>query len=82
MHVIAQTEARKIEVVRAGDAGHRFDYIGSPDIINTDPQAFLVDRLYSGARIEPHFHDIDQFQVVVGGACRMGRKAANPVTRQ
>ena len=41
-----------------------------------------MDRLYPGARIDPHFHDIDQFQVVVDGDCRMGKKAADPVTFQ
>lgn len=82
MQTVASTEAQEVEVVRAGGVGRRVDYIGSPGIIDEKPQAFLVDRLYPGARIDPHFHDIDQFQVVVEGACRMGKKPAGPVTFQ
>ncbi len=82
MQADAASEAREVEVVRAEGTGKRFDYIGSPGLINAQPQAFLVDRLYPGALIPPHFHDIDQYQVVVEGACAMGKKAADPVTFQ
>ena len=82
MHTIATTERREKEVVRAGGIGKRYDYIGSPGMIDANPQAFLVERLYPQARIDPHFHDIDQFQVVVDGFCRMGKKHARPVTYQ
>ena len=82
MQSVASTEAKEVVVTRAGGTGRRVDYIGSPGIIDENPQAFLVDRLYSDARIDPHFHDIDQFQVVVEGACRMGKKAADAVTFQ
>lgn len=82
MQAVASTEAREMTVVRAGGTGRRVDYIGSPGTIDANPQAFLVDRLYPNARIDPHFHDIDQFQIVVEGDCRMGKKAAGPVTFQ
>jgi hypothetical protein len=82
MRTVAISEARDVEVKRAGGIGHRLDYIGSPGTIDANPQAFLVDRLYPEARIDPHFHDIDQFQIIVDGACRMGKKAADPVTFQ
>lgn len=82
MQAVASTEAREMKVVRAGGTGRRVDYIGSPGTIDANPQAFLVDRLYPDARIDPHFHDIDQFQIVVEGDCRMGKKAAGPVTFQ
>ncbi len=82
MRAVAASEASEVEVVRAEGTGKRFDYIGSPGTINAEPQAFLVDRLYPGALIPPHFHDIDQYQVVVEGECAMGKKAANPVTFQ
>ena len=82
MRTVAISEAREVEVKRAGGIGRRVDYIGSPGIIDANPQAFLVDRLYPDARIDPHFHDIDQFQIVVDGSCRMGKKAADPVTFQ
>ena len=82
MRTVAIDEAREVEVRRDGGIGRRVDYIGSPGIIDAQPQAFLVDRLYPEARIDPHFHDIDQFQVIVDGACHMGKKAADPVTFQ
>jgi hypothetical protein len=82
MRAVACEEANEVEVRRAEGVGRRFDYIGSPGLIDRNPQAFLVDRLYPGARIDPHFHDIDQFQVVVEGECRMGKKDASPVTFQ
>jgi hypothetical protein len=82
MRTVASNEALEVEVKRDGGIGRRVDYIGSPGIIDAHPQAFLVDRLYPGARIDPHFHDIDQFQIVVDGYCSMGKKAAEPVTFQ
>jgi hypothetical protein len=82
MQSVPSYEATEVEVVRPGRIGRRVDYIGSPGTIDANPQAFLVDRLYPDARIEPHFHDIDQFQIVVEGQCRMGKKPANPVTFQ
>jgi len=82
MQAVASTETREKRVVRPGGTERRVDYLGSPGVIDAGPQAFLVDRPYPGARIDPHFHDIDQFQVVVEGGCRMGRRPAGPVTFQ
>lgn len=82
MQAVASTETTPIPVVQKEGAGARTDYIGSPGIIDENPQAFLVDRLFPGAMIPPHFHDIDQFQVVVGGYCTMGKQAAPPVSFQ
>lgn len=82
MRTVAPEQAKMVEVPRPEGVGRRMDYIGSPGLIDANPQAFYVDRLYSGARIDPHFHDIDQFQVVVDGACRMGKKSAPPITFQ
>ena len=42
MRAVASSEAREVEVVRAEGTGKRFDYIGSPGLINAEPQAFLV----------------------------------------
>jgi len=82
MRLVAHNEANEVEVARAGGIGLRRDYIGSPGLIEESPQAFYVDRLYPEARIDPHFHDVDQFQVVVAGHCRMGKKEAAPITFQ
>lgn len=82
MHIVSTEERVQETVVRAGGTGQRYDYIGSPGTIDANPQAFLVERLYTDARIDPHFHDIDQFQVVVEGFCKMGKKPTPPVTFQ
>ena len=70
------------EHVRKDGAGRILEYFGSHETIDLEPQGFLVEKPYAGARINPHFHDIDQFQVVVGGGGRIGKKALAPVTVQ
>jgi hypothetical protein len=82
MYAVSSHEAREVKTERPEGTNRRIDYIGSPGIIDALPQAFYVDRLYKNARIDPHFHDIDQYQVVVDGSCKMGKKAADPITFQ
>jgi hypothetical protein len=67
---------------RAGGVGARRDYIGAPGSLEAGPQAFLVERPYPNPRVAPHFHDIDQFQVIVDGDGRMGKKEVKPITFQ
>lgn len=43
------------------------------------PQGFLVEQP-SGAVTPPHFHDHEQFQVIVDGGGFMGKKAATPLS--
>lgn len=54
-------------------------YYGRVKSIHEGPQAFLVEMPDEGSTILPHFHDIDEFQVVVGGNGRMGPDAIGPV---
>lgn len=82
MQTVSSHDTVRKETPRDGHMGFRSDYIGSPGIIDANPQAFLVERMYPGALITPHFHDIDQFQIVVDGDCRMGKKDARAVTFQ
>ncbi len=82
MRAVATEEANVQEIVRKDGVGHRSDYFGEPGTISAEPQGFLVERPYAGARIDPHFHDIDQFQVVVAGDGRIGKKEVRPVTFQ
>jgi len=82
MQAVATSEADVKIMKRKGGTGARHDYIGSPGTINADPQAFLVVRPYAGARVDPHFHDVDQFQVVVAGDGRIGKKEIRPITFQ
>lgn len=82
MQVVSRADAKMKEVPQAKGMGYRHDFIGSPGVIDAGPQAFLVERNYAGALVTPHFHDIDQFQVVVAGDCRLGKKDAKSVTFQ
>jgi hypothetical protein len=43
-----------------------------------EPQAFLVEQ-ESGAVVEPHFHFVDQFQVIVSGSGVLGRHPVSPI---
>ena len=61
MQTVSASVVKREEVLRDGCVGYRSDYIGSPGIIDGKPQAFLVERMYPGTIITPHFHDIDQF---------------------
>jgi hypothetical protein len=45
------------------------------------PQGFLVEQP-PGSVTKPHFHEVDQFQVFVGGGGRLGKRAAGPLTVQ
>lgn len=83
MQSVSSIDTQAVEIEQPdGGIRRRVDYFGSPGRIDANPQAFLVERLYPGARIAPHFHDVDQFQIVVGGDCMMGKKSAAPVTFQ
>lgn len=82
MLAVAPSEARIKHVKVAGGVGERHGYIGEPGQLSQAAQAFLVVRRFAGARIEPHFHDVDQFQVIVEGDGRIGKKAVKPVTFQ
>lgn len=82
MKAISALAADVKEVVRKDGVGRRRDYFGTSGQIAAAPQGFLVERPYANARIDPHFHDIDQFQVVVAGDGRIGKKEVRPVTFQ
>jgi hypothetical protein len=83
MQSVSVDESRTRDVKRPdGNTGRRSDYFGSPGIVDAQPQAFLVELPYAGARVNPHFHDIDQFQVIVAGDGRIGKKLLAPITFQ
>lgn len=82
MQTVATDEAVFKEVKREGGIGARRSYIGTPGSMADGPQAFLVERPYRNPRVAPHFHDVDQFQVIVAGDGRMGKKEVKPITFQ
>jgi hypothetical protein len=57
-------------------------YIGRRGVEDaTIPDAFLVEyRPAPGCDIRPHFHRVAQFQVVVGGGGRLGKRPVPPVS--
>ncbi|MEM9683507.1 MAG: hypothetical protein AAF942_09595 [Pseudomonadota bacterium] len=79
---MASSEATYKEVKREGGIGGRRSYIGEPGSMAEGPQAFLVERPYPNPRVAPHFHDVDQFQVIVAGDGHMGKKEVRPITFQ
>jgi hypothetical protein len=54
------------------------DYLGAYDEVREGPQAFLVQVTNPHGRIKPHYHEVDQYQVVVGGSGRIGQHALAP----
>jgi hypothetical protein len=46
--------------------------------VKTGPQAFLVGRKDEGATFTPHYHPVNQFQVVLDGGGRIGKQPLAP----
>lgn len=55
----------------------RTDFIAAPKERPDLPQAFLIDTT-AGRRLPTHFHEVDQFQVVVKGDGRLARHDLAP----
>src|SRR5262245_18405605 len=54
------------------------DFIGGHQQLDVNPQGFLVDVHQPDYVIKPHFHLVDQFQVIVSGGGTFGRH--HPIT--
>jgi hypothetical protein len=92
MPIAASAEAARATRRRASSNGTPFwftSYVGAnrytladaapPEPGTPYPVAFLVEQ-DPGSVTAPHFHQADQFQVIVGGAGTLGRHAVSPVT--
>jgi hypothetical protein len=77
---IAHEDTQAKEVRTPSALYHLSPFIGQVASFHPGPQAFLVGMPESQATIDPHFHDIDQFQIVIGGDGRLGHETATPVT--
>lgn len=78
--LVPQSAARLLE--REGRDGTRqvsMNYIGSAGRHERGPQAVLNERTGRYV-IEPHFHEVDQFQIFVRGNATLGRQPVCPVT--
>jgi hypothetical protein len=49
---------------------------------NVDPQVYLAEILTPNAHERAHFHEIDQFQIFVGGGGQFGKAPIEPVMVQ
>jgi hypothetical protein len=79
MHAVASNQAKIEKYERKGGIGLRHDFFGQRGVVDKAPQAFLIERPYPNPVINPHFHDVDQFQVVVGGTGRIGKHKVKPM---
>ena len=82
MQVMNVEDAGIRTVAMPGEIGRQalHDYFGRIHQVLPGPQAYLVEHLDAGSRIYPHFHDIDQFQVFMGGEGSIGKHEACAVT--
>ena len=65
-----------------GAAPLRGMYVDGNEVNNNAlPQGFLVQQP-PGSVTPPHFHEVNQFQVFVGGSGSLGKRAAGPLTVQ
>ena len=79
MQIVTFEEADSMPSKGEGYTSTVHNYYGRVKSMHVGPQAFLVHMPDEGSTIRPHFHDVDQFQVVVGGGGRMGPEAIGPV---
>src|SRR3954468_22483128 len=77
-------DTAKLRRVKSGIIGNlrregRVQYIGARVAqVKAGPQVYLVE-MEPDTVIEPHFHQVDQFQVMVSGAGMLGRNPAAPI---
>ena len=55
------------------------DFFGQGHQVLPGPQAYLAQHVDPHSEIYPHFHDVDQFQIFIGGSGRIGKDPVHPV---
>ena len=71
----------KPKSLRNGEQHLQFQtYFGEAAAFCDGPQVFMVEYYEPESTIEPHFHDVDQFQIVLRGAGRFGHEFAEPLS--
>lgn len=79
MQLMRQPERETLDINLNGWRNRVWRYYGEIGQMHEGPQAFLVDLPEKGATVEPHFHDVDQFQVIVRGRGKFGRDPVGPI---
>ncbi|MBT6274304.1 MAG: hypothetical protein HOI95_09240, partial [Chromatiales bacterium] len=69
---------RFVGTIFNGSQYARTDYLGHDHSDRDTPQALLVEQMPESL-IPPHFHGIDQYQVVVKGRGKLGKHELSPV---
>jgi hypothetical protein len=78
MQIVATNEARVKEVMRKEGQNRVYDFFGAAGTVHEGPQGFIAELPDAGARIDPHFHDVDQFQVIIAGDGNIAREKVEP----
>lgn len=78
MYVKTFEETRVHEVQLPGARVIHHDYFGIPGVLAEGLHAYTVGLPDPDSIIPPHFHDVDQFQLVIEGRGRCGKQAWKP----
>jgi hypothetical protein len=79
----SDVSAERVKEFTSDGGFHRVSpFIGSYEGGDSDfPEGYLVEfRPRPGGRIEPHFHKVAQYQVIVGGDGHLGKHAVSPIS--
>jgi hypothetical protein len=79
MQVVSYGDTKQREVQTKTYLSRVRPYYGGMLAMAEGPQVYLVDLPEAGSTIDPHFHDVDQYQVVVRGGGRLGPGPTGPV---
>lgn len=79
MKTVAYNDTKQREVQTKEYLSIVNTYYGTILELFDGPQAFLVNMPKEGSTIHPHFHDVDQYQVIVRGGGRLGPGPTSPV---
>ena len=82
MRLVSPETTDTMLVDRAEGRNFIHNYFGVTQNLGVGAQAYLVDMPDEGSHISPHYHDVDQYQVVVAGSGTIGPHPLRPVTFQ
>lgn len=79
VQAVASEQAQPTELQQADNQYVISNYVGDYREIADGPQGFLVELRTPHGVIDPHFHRVDQFQIVIAGGGRLGKHALEPI---
>ncbi len=79
MQVVTIDDAPRKEIATPQYLSIINSFYGAVASMQDGPQVYLVNLPQPGSTIDPHFHDVDQYQVIVQGGGRLGPGQAGPV---